>query len=131
MIRVIELMGLVAMMPGGDKGDAPSGPGGIFGGMWVPLILIAVVFYFILYLPEKRRKAQREAQINNMERGDEVITTGGIYGKITALTDKSITVEIAPNVRIKVSRQHVTPVGAEEPAKDKDKSDDKDKKKDK
>jgi preprotein translocase subunit YajC len=121
MLRVVELIGLIGMMPAGDKGDAPGGPAGIFGGMWVPLIAIAVVFYFILYLPEKKRKAQREAQLKNMQRGDEVVTSGGIYGKVTALTDKTATIEIAPNVRIKVNRSSISPVGAEEPAKDKDK----------
>jgi len=127
MTRVIELFGLIGMMPGGDKGDAPSGPGGMFGGMWVPLIAIAVVFYFILYLPEKKRKAQREAQLKNMQRGDEVLTSGGIYGKVTALTDKTATIEIAPNVRIKVSRSNISPVSAEGPSKDKSDDEPKDK----
>jgi len=112
MIELIEALAVIGMAPPGGEG----GNGGFMGGMWMPLIMIAVLFYFILYLPEKKRKAQREQVLKNMQRGDEIITTGGIYGKIMAITDKTVTVEIAPNVRIKVGRQHVTPVGAQESA---------------
>jgi len=79
-------------------------------------------------MPEQKRKKQREAMLANMERGDEIITAGGVYGKITALTDTVATVEIAPNTRIRVSRQHVSPAGtpdngagSKEPDKDKNK----------
>jgi preprotein translocase subunit YajC len=127
MIEVIEALALVGMAPPSGEG----GEGGIFGGMWMPLILIAVLFYFILYLPEKRRKQQREQMLKNMQRGDEIMTAGGIYGKITALTDKTATVEVAPNVRIKVSRQHVSLVSSAETASSKSKETEADESKDK
>jgi preprotein translocase subunit YajC len=115
MTHWLPILGLIAMAPGGGDGGTSG-----LGGMAVPLIIIAVMFYFILYMPEKKRKQQREKMLSGLDRGVEVITTGGIYGRITALTDKNVTLEIAPNVRIKVARQFISG-----PAKEGADSDDK------
>ena len=117
MIELIEIMSAMGMVP--QQGQGAEGGGGLLGSPIFLIIMIFVLFYFILYRPEKRRKQQREEMLKSLERGDEVITGGGIYGKITAITDKAATVEVAPNVRIKVSRQQLTKAGVEEPAKGK------------
>jgi preprotein translocase subunit YajC len=128
MTELTNILGVIAMtQPGGGDG----GPAGLLGSPFTMLIIIGVMFYFILYMPEKKRKQERERMLNSLDRGDEVITSGGIYGKITALTDKSITVEIAPNVRIKVGRQFVSKAAKEGESDDKAKNSDKNEKKSK
>ncbi|NLX18239.1 MAG: preprotein translocase subunit YajC [Desulfobulbus sp.] len=88
--------------------DAAAAPGGMAGfAQFVPLILIFVVFYFLLIRPQQKRAKEHQNYLANLKRGDRVITGGGIHGVITSLTDTVITLEIAENVRIKVSRSAI------------------------
>lgn len=80
-------------------------PGGIMG--FLPLILIFVVFYFLLIRPQQKKAKEQQEFIQALKKGDEVITSGGLHGKITGLTDRVITLEIADNVRVKVNRQYI------------------------
>jgi preprotein translocase subunit YajC len=76
---------------------------------FLPLLLMGVVFYFLLIRPQsQRRKAQMSMQ-NELEVGDEVVTTAGIYGTITEIDDDYgiITVEVAPNTEVRFSRAAV------------------------
>ena len=75
-----------------------------FIGQFLPLILIFLVFYFLLIRPQQKKAKEHQSYLANLKRGDKVITGGGIYGQITGLTDNAVTLEIADNVRIKVSR---------------------------
>lgn len=75
-----------------------------FIGQFLPLILIFFVFYFLLIRPQQKKAKEHQNYLANLKRGDKVITGGGIYGQITGLTDNTVTLEIADNVRIKVSR---------------------------
>jgi preprotein translocase subunit YajC len=92
------------------------------------LILMFVIFYFLLIRPQqKKAKAQRE-MLSSLRKGDNVITSGGIYGTITGIDDQIVVLEIAPQVRVKMSRASVSGVaGAAAPAKQA-KADDKKKK---
>lgn len=112
MNHLLPLVGILAMAPpqGGDQ----TGGGGLLGSPLILIVAIALMFYFILYLPEKRRKQEREKMLKSLERGDEVITTGGIFGKVVALADNVVTLEIAPNVKIKIGLQYVANVPAKE-----------------
>jgi preprotein translocase subunit YajC len=74
---------------------------------FLPLILILAVFYFILIRPQKKQMQQLQAMINSLKKGDDVVTTGGIHGKVTALKGKEIELEIAPNTRILLNKQGV------------------------
>jgi preprotein translocase subunit YajC len=76
--------------------------------------MIFVIFYLFLIRPQAKKQKQHQEMISSLERGAEVVTTGGIYGKITGLTDSVITVEVAPNVRIKVSRGSVSGLAKDE-----------------
>jgi preprotein translocase subunit YajC len=91
---------------------------------FAPLLLIFGVFYFLLIRPQQQKAKEQRAMLANLKRNDEVITAGGIYGKIVALNDKVITLEIAPNVRVRVDRPQIASIAkggpAEEP-KDKEK----------
>lgn len=91
-----------AMAPSGGQ----SSQGGGFSFIFV-MILIFVVFYFLLIRPQQKQAKERQKLLDNLEKGDEVITNGGLHGRITGITDTVITLEIADNVRVKVSRSYV------------------------
>jgi preprotein translocase subunit YajC len=61
-------------------------------------------------MPQKKRQQEKQKMLEAMQKGDEVVTTGGILGTITGVTDKVVTLEIAPKVRIRVAKAHVTEV---------------------
>lgn len=86
----------------------------------VPFGLVIVIFYFLVIRPQQRRAKEQADVIKNIRRGDTVITTGGLIGKVTKVVDDAeLEVEIAPNVRVRVSRPMVTDVRAKgEPVKD-------------
>jgi preprotein translocase subunit YajC len=74
---------------------------------FLPMILIFVVFYFLLIRPQQKKAKLQQEFLNNLKKGDEVVTGGGLHGKITGLTDTVVTLEIADNIRVKVSRQYI------------------------
>lgn len=75
--------------------------------LFLPLFL---VMYFLILRPQQQKvKAQRQ-MIENLKRNDEVMTSGGIYGRVIELGEKAVTLEVAPNVRVRVDRQHIESV---------------------
>ena len=77
---------------------------------FLPLILIFVVFYFLLIRPQSKRAKEHKKMVEALGKGDEVVTTGGILGKITDVGENFVTVNISENVDIKVQRQAVATV---------------------
>ena len=73
----------------------------------MPLVLMFVIFYFLLIRPQQKRQKEHKAMVEALKRGDEIVTSGGLQGKITGVTDDALTVEIAKDVRVKVDRQAV------------------------
>ena len=88
-------------------GGGQSGQSGGFGA-FVPLILMFVIFYFLLIRPQQKKQKQHKQMISDLRKGDRIITSGGLYGRITGLTDTVITVEIAEKVRVKVARGNIS-----------------------
>jgi preprotein translocase subunit YajC len=88
---------------------AASGAGPAGGGIasFIPLILIFVIFYFLLIRPQQKKTKEHQVYLSNLKKGDGVVTTGGLHGDITGITDSVVTLEIADNIRVKVSRQHI------------------------
>ena len=88
-----------------------AGPaaGGGFGGFtsFLPLILIFVVFYFLLIRPQQKQAKQHREFLGDLKTGNKVVTKGGIYGTITGLKENIVTLEIADDVRIKVTRDAI------------------------
>jgi preprotein translocase subunit YajC len=84
-----------------------ASPGGNQWMSFLPLILLFVVFYFLLIRPQQKKAKQQKQFIENLKKGDEVVTSGGLYGKITGLTDTTVTIEIAEKVRVKVAKNAV------------------------
>ncbi len=75
---------------------------------FLPMIAIFVVFYFLLIRPQQKRARETKTMLEALQKGDEVVTAGGIVGKITKLTDAYADVEIAPNVQITVQRSAIS-----------------------
>ena len=71
------------------------------------LVLMLVVFWFILIRPQMKRAKEHKAMIEALEKGTEVVTAGGVVGRITKIADGYVTLEIAPNTEIVVERQAV------------------------
>ena len=86
----------------GCAGGLDAAGGGF--GSFVPFILMFVIFYFLLIRPKKKKAKENQEMIKSLKKGDKVITSGGIHGQITSLDDTTVTIEIAENVRIKVTR---------------------------
>ena len=88
-----------------DAGAAGS------GGAWMqllPLVLIFVVFYFLLIRPQTKRAKEHKEMVGKLQSGDEVVTNGGLLGRITEVGDNFITLEVANGVAIKVQRFQVS-----------------------
>ncbi|MDD4032716.1 MAG: preprotein translocase subunit YajC [Bacteroidales bacterium] len=73
----------------------------------LPLVLIFVVFYFFMIRPQMKRQKELKTYRDALQKGDRVVTTGGLYGKITEVSDTTIHMEIAPNVHVKVDKYAV------------------------
>ena len=69
---------------------------------FLPLILLFAVFYFLLIRPQQKRAKTHKQFIENLKKGDRVVTSGGMYGTITGVTDDSVTIEVAEKVRVKI-----------------------------
>ncbi len=76
----------------------------------IPLVLLFVVFYFLLIRPQTKRAKEHRQMIDALAKGDEVVTNGGLLGKITNLGDNFVVLEIAPNLEVKVQRQAIATV---------------------
>ena len=92
-------------------GTSPGGGGGSSQILsFLPIILIFVIFYFLLIRPQQKQKKEHQTLLSNLKVGDNVLTTGGIYGRITGIKDDKVTVEISDKVRVKVNRGHIAGV---------------------
>jgi preprotein translocase subunit YajC len=84
----------------------------------VPFALVLGIFYFVILLPMKRRQKKVEDFLGSLKVGDRVVTTGGIFGAITKMSDQSIQLQIAPNVRVDVSRAAIVGYQGQAPVAD-------------
>ncbi len=94
------------------QAGTPPGPSPFMS--LLPFVLIFLIFYFLLIRPQSKQKRQHEAMLKSIEKGDTIVTSGGLHGKVTGVTDDVLTVEIAAlkgeRVRVKLSRPRVDSV---------------------
>ncbi|MEI8346938.1 MAG: preprotein translocase subunit YajC [Pseudomonadota bacterium] len=88
--------------PGG-----PGAPGGSMLGMLMPFILIFVIFYFLIILPNKKRMKQEQEMLKSLDKGDEIFTKSGILGTIVGMTDKVVTLDLGEGTKIKLLRSEI------------------------
>lgn len=77
---------------------------------FLPLIVIFVVFYFLLIRPQMKRAKEHKALVSQLSSGDEVVTNGGLLGKVTNVGESFVTVELADNVKVKLQKHAVASV---------------------
>jgi len=70
----------------------------------IPFALVLAIFYFVILLPMKNRQKKVEAFLSALKVGDKVVTSGGLFGSIAKISDEAIQLQIAPNVRVDISR---------------------------
>jgi preprotein translocase subunit YajC len=100
---LINYFPLLMGQPGQDSGPGLMANIVLFGS-------IILIFYFMIIRPQQKRAKERQKMLNNMKKGDKVITSGGIYGTIHGMDDKTILVQIADNVKVKVDKGSITSV---------------------
>jgi preprotein translocase subunit YajC len=90
------------------QGEAPQG-GGPMGQLMgiMPILLMFVVIYFLLIRPAGKQRREHQALLSTLKKDDEVVTSSGMYGKIVALDDRVVTLEIADKVKIKMLRDRI------------------------
>ena len=90
---------------------AEAPPAGAAFAQFLPIILIFVIFYFLLIRPQQQKMKQHRAMVEALRRGDQVVTSGGIVGKVFKVNDDGmVEVEIAEGVKVKVIKQTITHV---------------------
>jgi preprotein translocase subunit YajC len=114
MNSLIRDQSVAAECPGFGHGRAsPGGPSA-----WVqlmPFVLVVGIFYFVILLPMKRRQQKVQAFLGALKVGDRIVTSGGLYGTITRLSDQSVQVQVADKVRVEMSRNAVVGYQGQEP----------------
>jgi preprotein translocase subunit YajC len=95
---------LLFMAPQGQNG------GGSLMSTLVMFGLIFVIFYFMIIRPQQRRQKEREQMLNSLKKGDRVVVGGGIHGTVVGLEEKTLLVQIADNVKVKVERASIASI---------------------
>ncbi|MBN2751564.1 MAG: preprotein translocase subunit YajC [Rhodospirillaceae bacterium] len=86
---------------------AQTAGGSDFGLQIMPLVLVFAIFYFLLIRPQQKRAKDHKAMLAGVKRGDRVVTGGGIVGTVVKTMDDELTVEIAENIRVRVTRDTI------------------------
>jgi len=100
-------MNFLAYAMGGGGAGAEGGQSAGFGA-FVPLLIMFAIFYFLLIRPQQKKAKQHKELLAGLKKGDRVVSSGGLHGTVTGLTEDVVTMEIAPKVRVKVSRGSIS-----------------------
>jgi len=86
---------------------APTGPGGLGMGFLFQIALIGAAFYFLVLAPGNKERKKREELLKSIQRGDKVLTKGGIWGIVADIKDNTLTMKIAENTKVEVDRAYI------------------------
>lgn len=89
--------------------SAAGGPGGL-SSLLMPMAVVFVIFYFLIFRPQQKTLKQKKQMLSELKRGDEVVTSGGLYGKVVELADATVMLQVAANVNVKVDRNLIVAV---------------------
>lgn len=102
----------LALFPVQDPAPNAGGPSGLF--QFIPLLLVGVLFFVLLILPERKKQKQRQAMLGALKKGDRVMTTAGMFGTVVSLSEEVVVLQVADGVRLRFTRQAVQSVVDEE-----------------
>jgi preprotein translocase subunit YajC len=102
-------MNFLAYAAGTSGTGGTAAQGGGFSVFIFPMIIFAI-FYFLLIRPQQKKAKQHQAMLSALKKGDRVVSSGGLHGLITGISNDVVTMEVAPKVRVKVSRGSVAGV---------------------
>jgi preprotein translocase subunit YajC len=80
----------------------------------VPFVLIFVIFYFLLILPQQRRQKKLRTMLDALKKGDKVVTSSGIWGTVANLGKDTITLQVSDNTKVKIQRDHIARIRSDE-----------------
>ena len=112
MIEFFQSAQLLLGQAGGDAAGTTQQADGLTQAImsFMPLIMIFVIFYFLLIRPQQKKQQQHQQMLQNVKRGDQIITTGGLYGTIESIDEKTIQLKIANQVKVKLLRSAIAGV---------------------
>ena len=89
-------------------GTASQSPGASAFAQLFPMILIVVLFYFLLIAPMRKQQKRTREMLSNLKKGDQVVTSGGLYGSVASLEDQVVWLKLTDQVKVKVARSAIT-----------------------
>ena len=95
--------------PGGAAGGAAGGGMAAFQQI-IPLVFMFAIFYFLLIRPQQKKAKEHKALLEAMKKGDNVITAGGVHGKVITVENDLVTLEVANNVHIKITKSYIASI---------------------
>lgn len=103
------MFGLAFAMAGPPGGAGPAGGMAAFQQV-IPLVFMFVIFYFLLIRPQQKKAKEHKALLDALKKGDFVVTAGGVHGKVNAVDDGIVTLEIANGVNIKITKSYIATI---------------------
>lgn len=98
------------LLAGGSGGQ---GGGGLIGAL-LPLVLIVAVFYFFIIRPQRKREQEKEEMIEALEKGDSIVTVGGMHGKVTKVDEDSVLAQVDSQVKVRIDKEAISRVPSKE-----------------
>ncbi|MCP4002676.1 MAG: preprotein translocase subunit YajC [bacterium] len=99
---------LIAQLDVTPGGQSPAEPqGGILGSPLLFIVAMLLIMYALIIRPQQRKEKEHKTMLAQVAKGDVIVTSGGIHGKVTGVTDDVLTVEIANNVRVKLNKSAI------------------------
>ncbi len=103
------MLGLAFAMAAPEAGAQGGGMMAQFQGL-IPLVFMFAIFYFLLIRPQQKKAKEHRALLDALKKGDQVVTAGGMHGKVAALDDQVVTLEIAPGVNVKINKGYIASI---------------------
>ncbi|MFQ5691833.1 MAG: preprotein translocase subunit YajC [Nitrospinota bacterium] len=95
---------------GRSPGQGNGGPAGGIGSLLLPFAMVFAIIYFLMIRPQQKKQADHRRMLESMVPGDQVMTSGGIYGTVSKIKEDKVWLEIADNVRIRVQKSNIAAV---------------------
>jgi len=96
------------MAMAGPQGGAAGGSGPGAFGMLIPILLMFGIIYLLMIRPQQKKMKAHQRMLGELKKGDDVVTSGGVYGRVSNIADKVVTLEVADKVKIRIAKGHIS-----------------------